>query len=162
MPQYFQNISNNHHLNYYSPIFPTNSYTIVNNSNNNLSGFNNFIPNFKNEQNQEPQHEQENKKDEEQFNHFSKVSENQDEQYQEEADETSANSSYSSTQKNPIKKGRVKKEELEPKSNNNQSYLMQPPDSELIAAATRNVRTKRRTRTKFDQHQVNLLLNPLV
>ena len=40
------------------------------------------------------------------------------------------------------------------------NYLMQPPDSESIAAATANAsanRTKRRTRIKFDKRQIELL-----
>ena len=55
------------------------------------------------------------------------------------------------------------KSEIKPRSKNsheakqNNAYLMQPPDSESIAAAAATAsinRSKRRTRTKFDKHQV--------
>jgi hypothetical protein len=155
MPQYFQNFSNNPHFNYYNSIFPsTNSYSNMNNCDNSLNGFSNLFPNMKNEQNQLSQHEQDYKKNEEQRDHFNKVSDDQDEQYQEDSEENSANNSYSSTRNPPTKTAKRESESNINNNNSNQSYLMQPPDSELIAAATRNVRTKRRTRTKFDQHQV--------
>jgi hypothetical protein len=55
------------------------------------------------------------------------------------------------------------KNEIKPRSKNsheakqNNAYLMQPPDSESIAAAAATAsinRSKRRTRTKYDKHQV--------
>lgn len=51
---------------------------------------------------------------------------------------------------------------IEQEASLKKSYLMQPPDSETIAAATEKHklnRTRRRTRTKYDDKQVKYFLN---
>ena len=72
------------------------------------------------------------------------------------------NESASDIKDEPEQKASVAKNEIKPRSKNSHeakqnAYLMQPPDSESIAAAAATAsinRSKRRTRTKFDKHQV--------